>query len=69
MLATRIGTMRGNWVLLFEKIDEDNSGRLSFDEFAAAAEFLGVDEALDEDSLRALWAYIDNDNSGEVTIK
>ena len=60
--------MRGNWQRLFESMDEDESGRLSFKEFQVAARLLVRDE-LDFDALSALWAYIDDDGSGELTIK
>ncbi|KAK7233357.1 hypothetical protein SO694_00108036 [Aureococcus anophagefferens] len=61
-------TMRGNWQRLFESIDEDQSGRLSFKEFRLAAKLL-VRDALDFDALTALWDYIDYNGSGESTIK
>ena len=61
-------TMRGNWQRLFEQMDEDGSGRLSFKEFQLASKLL-VRERLDFSSLSALWAYIDEDGSGELTIK
>ena len=61
-------SMRRNWALLFERLDVDGSGRLDFDEFTnAGANELEVEGELDH--MKALWAYIDHDNSGEVSIK
>ena len=60
--------MNKNWAMLFERLDLDGSGRLDFDEFAAA-----VNDVLkcpfDDVQLYGLWCFIDTDESGEVTIK
>ena len=51
---------------MFERLDLDGSGRLDFDEFAAA-----VNDVLKcpfDDVLLWLWCFIDQDR-GEVTIK
>ena len=60
--------MRKNWRLLFERLDIDGSGRLDYDEFAAAVRGILMVPATD-DELRGLWAYIDHDGSGQATIE
>jgi Ca2+-binding EF-hand superfamily protein len=62
------GSMNRNWELLFKRLDADKSGRLDYDEFERAVrEELRVTDTTDQE-LRALWAYVDHDKSGEVTI-
>jgi Ca2+-binding EF-hand superfamily protein len=60
--------MNKNWELLFKRLDKDKSGRLDYDEFAKAVRSeLRVTDTTDQE-LKALWAYVDHDKSGEVTI-
>ena len=60
--------MNKNWELLFNRLDADKSGRLDYDEFEQAVRSeLRVTDTTDQE-LRALWAYVDHDKSGEVTI-
>ena len=62
------GSMNKNWELLFKRLDKDFSGRLDFVEFVKAVrEELLLPDMKDTD-LQALWAYVDHDRSGEVTI-
>ena len=62
------GSMNRNWQLLFDRLDKDKSGRLDYDEFEQAVRSeLRVTDTTDQE-LRALWAYVDHDRSGEVTI-
>ena len=60
--------MNRNWELLFKRLDKDKSGRLDYGEFEQAVRSeLRVTDTTDQE-LRALWAYVDHDRSGEVTI-
>ena len=76
------GCMRKNWSLLFERLDTDKSGRLDYGEFKAAlTDVLEIpirskdskiprkDGEIKEEELEGLWAYVDHDKSGEVTIE
>ena len=62
------GSMNKNWEILFKKLDADFSGRLDYAEFVKAVkDELRVPDTMD-DKLHALWTYVDQDRSGEVTI-
>ena len=76
------GCMRKNWSLLFERLDTDKSGRLDYGEFKTAlTDVLEIpirskdskiprkDGEIKEEELEGLWAYVDHDKSGEVTIE
>ena len=62
------GSMNKNWEILFKRLDADFSGRLDYVEFEEAVrEELQVPDTTEEE-LWALWTYVDQDKSGEVTI-
>lgn len=64
----------GSWDRFFQEVDTDGSGRLIFPEFSGAIQSKlskwttgSKDTPVSLDDLKALWLYIDPDNSGEVT--
>ena len=60
--------MRKNWALLFSRLDTDGSGRLDYWEFRRA--LIDVLEiSITEKEAKGLWAYVDHDKSGLVSIK
>ena len=60
--------MNKNWAMLFERLDLDGSGRLDFDEFAAAVNDV-LKLPFSDEQLWGLWSFVDEDRSAEVTIK
>eukprot|EP00929_Paragymnodinium_shiwhaense_P033256 TRINITY_DN18298_c0_g1_i1.p1 TRINITY_DN18298_c0_g1~~TRINITY_DN18298_c0_g1_i1.p1 ORF type:complete len:1187 (+),score=271.13 TRINITY_DN18298_c0_g1_i1:100-3660(+) len=62
-----------NWYKVFRLFDEDESGRICFDEFREIVRrsnpCLNISKkALPERDLRALWKAMDSDLSGEITV-
>mmetsp|Transcript_44544 Transcript_44544/g.80042 ORF Transcript_44544/g.80042 Transcript_44544/m.80042 type:complete len:1940 (+) Transcript_44544:73-5892(+) len=56
------------WTQLFECVDSDGSGRMTFVEFKAAVQDMMREKTqLSLDELRALWRTVDVDSSGEAT--
>jgi len=60
--------MDGNWQKFFQDVDEDGSGRLSFDELDSAVRDK-LRARLTRYELRVFWRFVDADGSGEVTLK
>jgi Ca2+-binding EF-hand superfamily protein len=53
---------------IFKKVDDDNSGDLSFTEFVYACELYGLIDVLSEAELKSLFHTLDIDNSGGLDI-
>ena len=68
MLATRIGTMRGNWVLLFEKMDENKDGKLSPDELHAGLTTGCLQGKYDQDEIQEMFGKLDANKDGFVSL-
>ena len=57
-----------SWVKLFNKIDEDGSGKMAYREFMRMASTELKQAQLSKPDLASLWKALDADNSGLVTI-
>ena len=56
-----------NWANLFERLDTDGSGRLDFEEFKRAVKH-ELQVKVPPGTLKALWNYVDYDESDEANI-
>jgi len=57
------------WNHLFNFLDADGSGRITFLEFEACARKMGISPETRNVGLKALWRLVDADCSGEATMK
>ena len=57
-----------SWVKLFNKVDEDGSGKMAYREFMRMASTELKQAQLSKPDLASLWKALDADNSGLVTI-
>ena len=60
-----------DWFKMFQKIDEDSSGRIQFPEVEEMVRKLLVlpKEAISDEQLAAVWLALDDDGSGFITAK